>query len=97
MSAFVASVLGVAALAASLTVGSSLHNLISSPRQQGWNWDVLVGNPNDLHDEEAKDGALLAKDPYVASYSAIAILAGAVRAPPRSTGISSTFFSPSIP
>ncbi len=77
LSALVASVLGVAALAASLTVGSSLHNLISSPRQQGWNWDVLVGNPNDLHDEEAKDGALLAKDPYVASYSAIAILAGA--------------------
>ena len=77
VSALVASVLGVAALAASLTVGSSLHNLISSPRQQGWNWDVLVGNPNDLHDEEVKDGALLAKDPYVASYSAIAILAGA--------------------
>jgi MacB-like periplasmic core domain/FtsX-like permease family len=77
VSALVASVLGVAALAASLTVGSSLSNLISSPRQQGWNWDVLVGNPNDLHDEEAKDGALLAKNPYVASYSAISILAGA--------------------
>jgi hypothetical protein len=77
VSALVASVLGVAALAASLTFGSSLHGLISSPRQQGWNWDVLVGNPNDLQDEEAKDGALLAEDPYVASYSAISILAGA--------------------
>ncbi len=77
VSALVGSVLAVAALAASLTFGSSLHNLISSPRQQGWNWDVLVGNPNDLHDEEAKGGALLAKDPYVASYSAISILAGA--------------------
>ena len=75
--ALVASLLGVAALAASLTFSSSLHNLISSPRQQGWNWDVLVGNPNDLQDEEAKDGPLLADDPYVASYSAIAILAGA--------------------
>jgi hypothetical protein len=77
VSALVTSVLGVAALAASLTFGSSLHNLIASPRQQGWNWDVLVGNPNDQHDEEAKDGSLLAKDPFVASYSAIAILAGA--------------------
>ena len=76
-SALVTSMLGVAALAASLTFGSSLHNLISSPRQQGWNWDVLVGNPNDLQDEEAKDGPLLAGDPYVASYSAISILAGA--------------------
>ena len=77
VSALVASTLGVAALAASLTFGSSLHNLISSPRQQGWNWDVLVGNPNDLQDEEAHDGPLLAEDPYVASYSAISILAGA--------------------
>ena len=77
VSALVASTLGVAALAASLTFGSSLHNLISSPRQQGWNWDVLVGNPNDLQDEESKDGPLLAADPYVASYSAISILAGA--------------------
>ena len=77
VSALVASTLGVAALAASLTFSSSLHNLISSPSQQGWNWDVLVGNPNDLQDEEAKDGPLLANDPYVASYSAISILAGA--------------------
>ena len=77
VSALVASMLGVAALAASLTFSSSLLNLISSPRQQGWNWDVLVGNPNDLQDEEAKGGSLLAHDPYVASYSAIAILAGA--------------------
>ncbi len=67
--------LSVAVLGAALTFGTSLGHLVSSPRQQGWNWDVLIGNPNDLHDRIAQDGRLLATNPYVAAYSAIAILA----------------------
>ena len=67
--------LSVAVLGAALTFGTSLGHLVSSPTQQGWNWDVLIGNPNDLHDRIAQDGRLLATNPYVAAYSAIAILA----------------------
>ncbi len=67
--------LSVAVLGAALTFGTSLGHLVSSPRQQGWNWDVLIGNPNDLHDRIREDGRLLATNPNVAAYSAIAILA----------------------
>ncbi len=77
LSALIGSIVAVAALAASLTFATSLQHLISTPRQQGWNWDVLVGNPNDLNDSEARGATLLAHDRYVGSYSAIAIIAGA--------------------
>jgi hypothetical protein len=69
-------VVAVAALAGSLTFDHSLGNLVNSPRQQGWNWDVLVGNPNDFTNDEALLAARLASNPLVASYSAIAIVAG---------------------
>lgn len=69
--------LAVAAVVIALTFGASLGNLIQSPRQQGWNWNVLVGNPNSLNDQESQSNALLAHDRYVGAYSAIAILAGA--------------------
>lgn len=75
-SALVAAMVAIATLAAALTFGESLGHLVTSPRQQGWNWDVLVGNPNDLTDREAQFGTVLAHNPYVGSYSAIAILAG---------------------
>ncbi len=65
----------VAMLGAVLTFVASLDHLFSSPHQQGWNWNVLVGNPNDLNDRLAQDGQLLAHNPSVGSYSAIAILA----------------------
>ena len=67
--------LSVTLLVAALTFGASLSHLTSSPRQQGWNWDVLVGNPNDLSNRIAQDGTLLAHDRFVRSYSAIAIVA----------------------
>jgi ABC-type lipoprotein release transport system permease subunit len=76
-SAMIGAVAAVAALAAALTFGASLQHLLSSPSQQGWNWDVLVGNPHNLTDQEVKAGSLLAHNRYVGSYSAIAILAGA--------------------
>ena len=67
----------VATVAASLTFASSLNHLVASPRAQGWNWDVLVGNPNDESDHEQQTASLLAHDRDVRSYSAIALLASA--------------------
>ena len=67
----------VATVAASLTFASSLNHLVASPRAQGWNWDVLVGNPNDESDHEQQTASLLAHDRYVHGYSAIALLASA--------------------
>ena len=69
-------VLAVIAVTAALTFSTSLEHLVHSPRQQGWNWDVLVGNPNDQTDREAQAATLLAHNRLVGSYSAIAILAG---------------------
>ena len=69
--------LAVAAVVAALTFGASLGHLVESPRQQGWNWNVLVGNPNSTQDLEGQTKALLAHNHFVSGYSAIAILAGA--------------------
>ncbi len=77
VSALVGAVVAVTALAAVLTFGTSLDHLLGSPRQQGWNWDVLVGNPNSTTDQEAPGAALLARNRNVAAYSSVAILAGA--------------------
>lgn len=44
--ALVGAVAAVTGVAAALTFGSSLHGLVNSSREQGWNWNVLVGNPN---------------------------------------------------
>jgi predicted lysophospholipase L1 biosynthesis ABC-type transport system permease subunit len=76
VSAMVGAVVAVAALGAVLTFGASLDHLLVTPRQQGWNWDVLVGNPNTLTDQEAKAGPMLAHNRFVGAYSAIALLAG---------------------
>ena len=75
VTAMLTGALAVTMLAAALTFGTSLNHLVTSPRQQGWNWDALVGNPNDLNDRIAQDGKLLAHDRFVGAYSAIAILA----------------------
>ena len=60
LSPMLGAALSVAVLGAALTFGTSLGHLVNSPRQQGWNWDVLVGNPNDLNDRLVQDGRLLA-------------------------------------
>ena len=36
----------VAGVVAAVTFGVSLKHLVDTPREQGWNWDVIVGNPN---------------------------------------------------
>jgi ABC-type lipoprotein release transport system permease subunit len=44
--ALLGALVAVAGVVAAITFGVSLHHLVDSPRQQGWNWDVVVGNPN---------------------------------------------------
>jgi ABC-type lipoprotein release transport system permease subunit len=77
VTAMFGAIVSVAVLAAALTFGTSLQRLLNNPTQQGWNWDVLVGNPNAMTNQEAHDATLLAHNRFVGAYSAIAILAGA--------------------
>jgi ABC-type antimicrobial peptide transport system permease subunit len=76
-SGLVSAIVAIATVAAALTFGASLNGLISNPRAQGWNWDALVGNPNDQSEHEQTTAAQLARDPDVSGYAAIALLAGA--------------------
>jgi FtsX-like permease family len=66
--AMVGVVAAVVAVAASLAFAASLDHLVDSPDLQGWNWDVVVGNPNDHLDFTAK-GELLARNPLVSGYT----------------------------
>jgi MacB-like periplasmic core domain/FtsX-like permease family len=66
----------VLAVAAALTFGASVDQLVNSPWQQGWNWDVLVGNPNTLSDPAGQIVPRLAADRLVGSYSAMTVLQG---------------------
>jgi MacB-like periplasmic core domain/FtsX-like permease family len=66
----------VIAVTAALTFGASLDALVASPWQQGWNWDVLVGNPNTVTDPAGHIVPRLAADPLVGSYSALVNLNG---------------------
>jgi ABC-type lipoprotein release transport system permease subunit len=69
--------LAVTTLVGALTFGSSLTRLTRTPAQQGWSWDVLVGNPNDEADRTHQIPPVLAHDRFVGGYSAMSILAGA--------------------
>lgn len=68
--AMVGVVVAAAAVAASLAFAASLDRLVRSPALQGWNWDVMVGNPNDELDISPKAG-LLARNPMVGGYSLV--------------------------
>jgi hypothetical protein len=46
------SAIAIAAIAMALTFGASLDHLLDTPRLQGWNWDVTVGNPHVLADPQ---------------------------------------------
>lgn len=76
--ALVGAVTAVAGLTAAVTFAGSLDHLVRTPAQQGWSWDVMVGNPNDSQDDVARGGALLAVNPKVSAYSAMAILGSVV-------------------
>jgi ABC-type lipoprotein release transport system permease subunit len=83
--ALLGTLVAVAGVVAALTFGVSLHHLVDSPREQGWNWDVVVGNPNNaqtyagdpaaltIHDQMA---GLLAANPRVGAFSGFATADG---------------------
>jgi hypothetical protein len=64
--------IATAAAVGAATFGTSLDHLISNPKQQGWNFDVIVGNANDQNDQVARDAPLLERNRDVAAFSAIA-------------------------
>jgi MacB-like periplasmic core domain/FtsX-like permease family len=64
-------VVAVAAVTAGLSFAASLDRLVRSPALQGWNWDVVVGNYHDEQDIISK-GSLLARNPLISGYSALA-------------------------
>src|SRR5205823_9068098 len=75
--ALLGTLVAVAGVVAAVTFGVSLRHLVDTPRQQGWNWDVIVGNPNTqpyagdpradtLHSEMV---GKLAANRYVSSFS----------------------------
>jgi hypothetical protein len=68
--AMVGVVVAVTAVAASLTFAGSLDRLARTPALQGWNWDVVVGNPNDELPIGPK-GGLLADNPLVSGYTLV--------------------------
>jgi hypothetical protein len=66
-SALVGAMLAVTIVVATLTFGSSLGTLVSTPSLYGWNWNyALVSNGNGIPPQAAR---LLGSDPYVAGYS----------------------------
>ena len=68
--AMVGVVVAVTAVAASLTFAGSLDRLARTPSLQGWNWDSVVGNPNDDLDIGPK-ARLLAGNPLVNGYTLV--------------------------
>lgn len=66
------SALAIAALAAAFTYGASLSRFSASPFEQGWNWDVAVGNPHS-DDVSERAIALLGANPLVGAFSAEAM------------------------
>jgi len=61
----------VAGVVAALTFVASLHGLVHNPRQQGWNWDVLVGNPNSQGGAGPEIESLLRANPEVGAFAAL--------------------------
>jgi hypothetical protein len=65
--------LATAAAVGAVTFRTSLDHLVASPRQQGWTFDVIVGNTNDQTDQTARDAPKLAHDHDVSDFAAIAL------------------------
>src|SRR5437588_146633 len=68
--ALLGTLVAVAAVVAAVTFGVSLHHLVDSPRQQGWNWDVVVGNPNTADPFSGDPAAVTHHDQMVAMLKA---------------------------
>jgi len=65
-------VIATGGVAAAATFATSLHDLAHSPKQQGWNFDVVVGNQNDQNDQRARILPPLTKDRAIADVASIA-------------------------
>jgi hypothetical protein len=74
--ALLGTAVAVAGVVGALTFGDSLHHLVATPREQGWNWDVIVGNPNSQpFSPDAIRNTMtpkLAANRFVGAFSAIA-------------------------
>ena len=70
--AIVAVAIAATGVVAAATFAASLDQLAATPRQQGWNFDVVVGNRNAQTDQETHGASLLDRNPYVAGFSALA-------------------------
>jgi hypothetical protein len=82
--ALLGTLVAVAGVVAAVTFGVSLNHLVDTPRQQGWNWDVVVGNPNtqpyagdptadSLHKQMVDQ---LAANSFVGAFSGLALADG---------------------
>ena len=69
--AAIGALVAVAVITAALTFGASLHRLATTPELQGWNWDVVVGNPNAEEDLASIGPARLAAQPFVDGFTAV--------------------------
>jgi len=92
--ALLAALVAVTGVVAAVTFGASLRHLIDTPREQGWNWDVFVGNPNAAQaftgdvrapSFQSEMTGLLAADRDVGAFSAVALSDGTIDGHP--TGI----------
>jgi hypothetical protein len=63
-------VVGLAAITAVVVFGRSLDRLVDDPVQQGWTWDVVVGNPNSIAPIQGAEEAL-ATSPVVDGFTAV--------------------------
>jgi putative ABC transport system permease protein len=68
--ALLGTLVAVAGVVAAVTFGVSLNHLVDSPRQQGWNWDVVVGNPNSAQPFAGDPAAVTLHDQMVATLRA---------------------------
>lgn len=80
--ALLGALVAVMAAVAAVTFGVSLQHLVDTPVQQGWNWDVVVGNPNSqpalmgdpiagsLHEEMTRR---LSTNKHVGTFSGLAL------------------------
>jgi putative ABC transport system permease protein len=69
--AALALIAAIASVTAALTFSSNLAHLVDTPRLQGWNFDVLVGNSATQMDQQARGVPLLAKNRLVGGFSSI--------------------------
>ncbi len=63
--------LAVGAIAGALSLAASLDHLLATPRLQGWNWDVVVGDGNT--DNREKGEELLPANPFVEGFTAVSL------------------------